>query len=68
MAVIAGTVIGWLSGQDASGVFGKISPAAASFVVGYCTEILFRLLDSIKQALGVDEEEAAARQKTVPRG
>ncbi|MBB4289486.1 hypothetical protein GGE16_001502 [Rhizobium leguminosarum] len=68
LAVIAGTVIGWLSGQDASGVFGKISPAAASFVVGYCTEILFRLLDSIKQALGVDEEEAAARQKTVPRG
>ncbi|MGR9276134.1 hypothetical protein ACU8KI_16145 [Rhizobium leguminosarum] len=65
LAIIAGTVIGWLTGQDSSGVFGKISPAAASFVVGYCTEILYRLLDSIKQALGVDEEEAA-RQKTAP--
>ncbi|SDN71236.1 hypothetical protein [Ensifer sp. YR511] len=56
LAVIAGAVIGWLSGQDTSGVFAKISPAAASFVIGYSTEILFRILDSIKQALGVPDQ------------
>ncbi|NKQ85520.1 hypothetical protein [Rhizobium ruizarguesonis] len=63
LAVIAGTVIGWLTGQDSSGVIAKISPAAASFVVGYCTEILFRLLDSVKEALGVNEGEPKTRDR-----
>lgn len=63
LAVIAGTVIGWLTGQDTTGVFGKISPAAASFVVGYSTEILIRLLDSFKQALGVTDPDREARDR-----
>lgn len=63
LAVIAGTVIGWLTGQDTSGVFGKISPAAASFVVGYSTEILIRLLDSFKQALGVTDPDPTLRDR-----
>lgn len=58
VAAIAGIVIGWFASQDTSGVLGKLSPAAGSFVVGYSIEIMFNILDSIKQALGVKEAPA----------
>lgn len=52
LGIIGGIVIGWFAGEDSSGVFGRISPAAGAFVIGYSTEILFNILDAMKQALG----------------
>ena len=56
LAAISGIIVGWLMGSDPSGIMKTLSPAAAAFVLGYSTDVMFNILDAIKQSIGGREE------------
>lgn len=55
LGVIAGLAVGWFTSSGDTSVVGTLSPTAAAFAIGYSTEILFNVLDSLRQGLGSKE-------------
>lgn len=51
LSAISGIIVGWLSGEKGD-FLGQLSPIVAAFMIGYSTDVLFNILDTLKASIG----------------